>query len=105
MTESVAHVPRSRGVFRLLQVVVLLAGLGLVVLGALALMRHPRAHAADRTSWTPGAKRGSGARLVVLRAEAVQARHERAAQALARDASVGFDRSFFTASPGGVVET
>ena len=105
MTEIVAHLPRSRGVLRLLQVVVLLAGLGLVTVGALALWPHPRAHAAAPAIWTPGEKRGSGARLSVIRAEAAQARQRRAARALARDASVGFDRSFFTASPGGVVET
>ncbi|HEX3226520.1 MAG TPA: DUF5715 family protein [Gaiellaceae bacterium] len=105
MTEIVARLPRSRGVFRLLQVAVLLAGIGLVAFGALALRLHPRAHPAEPAIWTPGEKRGSGARLYVIRAEAAQSRRQRAAQALARDASVGFDRSFFTASPVGVVET
>ena len=105
MTEIVARLPRSRGLLRLLQVVVLLAGLGLVVLGALALRPHPRAHAAEPAISAPGEKRGADARIFLMRAEAAQARRERAAHALGSDASVGFDRSFFTASPGGVVET
>lgn len=105
MTEIVARLPRSRGVLRLLQAAVVLAGLGLVAFGALALRPHQHAHAVEPAIWTPGEKRGSGARLSVIRAEAAQARQRRAAEALARDASIGFDRSFFTASPGGVVET
>src|SRR5689334_18828602 len=100
MTEIVARLPRSRGVFRLLQAVVLLAGLGSVAVGALALRPHPRAHTFEPALWTPGEKRGSAARLFVMRAEAQQGRRRRAGQALARAASVGFDRSFFTASPG-----
>src|SRR4029079_11914990 len=66
MTEIVARLPRSRGVFRLLQVAVLLAGVGLVAFGALALRLHPRAHPAEPAIWTPGEKRGSGARLYVV---------------------------------------
>ena len=89
----------------MLQAAVLLGGLGLVVFGALALRPHPRVHASAHPSWTPGEKRGSAARLFVVRAEAAQARRQRAARALGRDASVGFDRGFFTASPGGVVDT
>jgi hypothetical protein len=88
-----------------LQAAVLVAGIVLVVLGALALRPHGRAHAAEPAIWTPGQRRGAVARLFVLRAEAAQARRQRAAHALGRDASIGFDRSFFTASPGGVVET
>ncbi|HEX6788814.1 MAG TPA: DUF5715 family protein [Gaiellaceae bacterium] len=105
MTEFVARLPRSRGVLRVLQAVVLSAGLGLVVLGAVALRPHPRAHATHPAIWTPGEKRGAGARVSFLHTEAVQARRRRAARALGRDASFGFDRSFFTASPGGAVET
>ena len=105
MTEFVARLPRSRGVLRVLQAVVLLTGLGLVALGAFALRPHPHTHTTEPAIWTPGEKRGAGARVTFLRAEAVQARRRRAARALGRDASFGFDRSFFTASPGGAVET
>jgi hypothetical protein len=105
MVEIVARLPRSRGLLRLLQAAVLVAGLGLVVAGALALRPYPRTHTAEPAIWTRGEMRGSGARLVVAQAEAAQARRRLAARALARDASIGFDRSFFTASPGGVLAT
>jgi soluble lytic murein transglycosylase-like protein len=105
MTEIVARLPRSRGALRVLQAVTLLAGLGLVALGAFALRPLPRAHAAQPQARTPRTEHGIVARSPVVRAEAAQVRRMRAARALGRDAALGFERSFFTASPGGVLET
>lgn len=89
----------------MLQAVVLAAGLGLVAFGALALRPQARTHAVEPPISAPGEKRGAAARLFIVRAQAEQARRQRAAQALGRDAAAGFDRGFFTASPGGVVES
>jgi hypothetical protein len=104
VTEIVARLPRSRALLRVLQAVVLFLGLGLVAFGALALRPHPRARAAEHASRVPVEKHRPDVRRSVAQIEAARARSQRDAAALGRDAAFGFERGFFTASPGGVVE-
>lgn len=97
MTEIAARIPRPRGPLGLLQALTAAAGLGLVVAGSLAL----RPQTAPLRALTP-----SVPQLLPMRpAPPVERAPAGISAALDSDAAHGFDRSFFTASPGGVAAT
>ena len=97
MTEIALRLARPRTAIRALQALVLLAGLAFAVGGR---CRSAAAHAVARVRVEPasdvGTKRGAPAL-------AFAAHAARSARRLAKDAALGFERTLFISSPGGIV--
>ena len=96
MTEIALRLARPRAAMRALQVLALLAGLAFVIAGAVVLRPS---HAVERVRVEPasegGTKRGAQALAFVAQDAAVRA-------AVSKDAALGFERTLFVSSPGGI---